>query len=117
MLNVFAHYCDFRTGLSRPGNARLQEETGLSERGTDYVRKQLEAKGLIELWQRGRTNVGGRGYANVFRLCTEGDAFPPEDKPRSNRCRVSDGPKPRSDDSGVSTESVNPAVDTTETPQ
>jgi hypothetical protein len=112
-LNVMAHYCDWRTGLCRPGNERLQDESGLSESGTRYVRAQLEAKGLIELWQPGQKNVGGRNHANVFRLCTEGDAFPPEDKPRSNKDRVSASNKPRSNKDRVSNpaaETANPAV-------
>jgi hypothetical protein len=104
MLNVFAHYCDWRTGLCRPGNERLQEESGLSESGTRYVRAQLESKGLIELWQPGQKNVGGRNHANVFRLCVEGEAFPPEDKPRSNKDGVSD------ETTNPAVGSVNPAV-------
>jgi hypothetical protein len=69
-----------------PGNTRLKRCCGVSsDSGLDKIRNRVLASRLAIVVERG----GGRGHANVFRICEEDHRFPVPGKARTPECPVS----------------------------
>jgi hypothetical protein len=113
VLGVFADYANYRTAMTRPGDKRLIAETGRTDRGVQFIRRQLQLDRLIELIEGGKAGAG-RGNAAVYRICVEDDRFPvpdPTNKTRSKTAGFSTE-ETRSDTSGFNP-NANPTVNQT----
>jgi hypothetical protein len=60
-----AGHAGFHSGQTRPGTKRIARESGHDARTVGRALRSLKSRGVVELIEEG----GGRGRANVYRLC------------------------------------------------